>query len=245
MIVTFALLAAGCAVVDPLAETAPSIAYVQIPTGTFTMGSPPDEDGHLADEEPQHEVTISAFELGKYEVTNAEYARFLQANPNVQLPAHWHPEIQPDDEPAAAMSWNEAAQFASWVGGRLPTEAEWEYAARAGTTESRYGDVDAVAWHNLNSDGMKHKVGGKQPNAFGLYDMLGNVNEWVADGMRGYDADPAFDPRDRTAESADAHVLRGGSFDGDPIYARAAFRFFRAPHFRVTDFGFRVARELR
>jgi eukaryotic-like serine/threonine-protein kinase len=230
----------GCVALDPVDEVAPSIEYVSIHAGAFVMGSPADEPGRMANEGPQHDVAISAFELGKYEVTNAEYARFLEVHPDVERPAHWHPEVVPLAEPAVGMTWNEAAQFASWVGARLPTEAEWEYAARAGTTGSRYGAVDAIAWHIGNSNDVKRDVGTKEPNAWGLYDMLGNVHEWVADGAVDYTGAPESDPLH--APTHDQHVLRGGSFDDPDTFSRAAFRLIREPSRRVTDFGFRVAR---
>jgi len=148
------------------------------------MGSPSGEEGRDPDEGARHEVTISAFELGKTEVTNGQYAQFLRDQPSAQKPDGWS-DSKPSEEPVSGVTWDEAQRFAQWAGGRLPTEAEWEYAARAGSTASRYGTVDGIAWYSENSEGRKHLVGQKDDNDWQLHDMLGNVWEWCFDRMRG------------------------------------------------------------
>jgi formylglycine-generating enzyme required for sulfatase activity len=161
---------------------------VTIPSGTFLMGSPADEKGHFGDESPRHLVEIEYdFEMGKYPVTNEQYALFLEANPDHPKPAFWdNPKFNQPDQPVVGVSWHDAQAFAEWAGGRLPTEAEWEYACRAGST-SRYhfgDDEDCLgdyAWYGENSEGATHPVGEKLPNSWGLYDMHGNVWEWTAD----------------------------------------------------------------
>jgi formylglycine-generating enzyme required for sulfatase activity len=122
---------------------------------------------------------------------------------------------------------------------RLPTEAEWEYAARAGSTGARYGDLDRVAWHSANSGGKTHEVGQKEPNAFGLYDMLGNVWQWVADWYAEYTGGSQRDPAGPS--TGQSRALRGGSWVNDPRNVRASFRNGFAPEYRVSDIGVRCA----
>jgi formylglycine-generating enzyme required for sulfatase activity len=122
---------------------------------------------------------------------------------------------------------------------RLPTEAEWEYAARAGTTGSRYGDLDRIAWYNGNSGNATHAVGQKEANAFGLYDMLGNVWQWVADWYAEYPAGPQRDPAG--SGSGQYRLLRGGSWGNVPWGARASLRLRLEPEVRVNVIGLRCA----
>jgi len=149
--------------------------YLWIPPGTFQMGcSPGDEEGY-DDEKPAHEVTISrGFWMGETPVTVGAYRRYATARKQSMGPA--------EDEglPVVSVAWEEAACYCKWAGARLPTEAEWEYAARAGTTGARYAALDEIAWCRCNSPGPL-PVGQKKPNAFGLFDMLGTVWEWTAD----------------------------------------------------------------
>jgi formylglycine-generating enzyme required for sulfatase activity len=122
---------------------------------------------------------------------------------------------------------------------RLPTEAEWEYAARAGTTGSRYGDLDRIAWYNGNSGNTTQAVGQKQANAFGLYDMLGNVWQWVADWHAGYPSGTQRDPAGPT--SGQYRALRGGSWVNDARHARASYRGRNEPEYRYSPIGVRCA----
>jgi formylglycine-generating enzyme required for sulfatase activity len=121
---------------------------------------------------------------------------------------------------------------------RLPTEAEWEYAARAGSTASRYGDIDQIAWYKANSGEKTHEVMQKQPNAWGLYDMLGNVWQWTADWYADkYSANSEPDPHG--PKNGQYRVLRGGSWYPDPAYVRASCRDRNDPEARENVYGFR------
>jgi formylglycine-generating enzyme required for sulfatase activity len=210
--------------------------YVWIPPGTFRMGCSPGDNECNDDEKPAHSVTISkGFWMGQTPVTQAAYQRVTGANPS---------DFHGDRLPVENVTWEEAAAYCTAVGMRLPTEAEWEYAARAGSTASRYGDVDAIAWYTGNSRYQMHEVGQKQPNAWNLYDMLGNVWQWTADW---YDAgyymqSPSQDPRGPSSGSYRAG--RGGSWIVSAESVRASVRYFNGPNLREFDyFGFRCVGE--
>jgi formylglycine-generating enzyme required for sulfatase activity len=204
--------------------------YVWIPPGTFTMGcSPRDTECDTVFEKPAHQVTISiGFWLSKTPVTQRAYRQVTGKEPS---------SFKGANRPVESVTWYEAREYCRAIGGRLPTEAEWESAARAGSTQARYGDVDRVAWYGTNSGGKTHDVGQKQPNAFGLYDMLGNVWQWTADWFSDYqrsrDRDPAG-PR-----SGEYRVVRGGSFHDDPESVRVSVRFQFEPGDRDLSLGFR------
>jgi formylglycine-generating enzyme required for sulfatase activity len=144
------------------------------------------------------------------------------------------------------VNWNEAKDYCLAVDMRLPTEAEWEYAARAGTTGERYGEIDRVAVYSTKATAT---VGSKLPNAWGLYDMLGNVWEWTNDwyGKDYYKNSPLDDPPGPSegSDSASTSVLRGGGWNNYPQYVRASYRFRTVPEFRDGGIGFRCAGELR
>jgi formylglycine-generating enzyme required for sulfatase activity len=138
------------------------------------------------------------------------------------------------------VSWEEAAAFAAWAGCRLPTEAEWEYACRAGTTGPRYAeDLDAIAWHGGNSQGQSHAVGTKAPNDWGLADMLGNVWEWCGDWHSAYDGAPVTNPTG--PRTGHGRVHRGGSWVDRASWCRSASRFGWQPDGRYLYLGFRLA----
>jgi formylglycine-generating enzyme required for sulfatase activity len=210
--------------------------FVRIAAGEFMMGSTDDED----DQKPVHRVRISRdFEMGKYEVTQAQWEAVMGSNPSYFKGA---------ERPVETVSWNDAQAFISKLNQsdskyqyRLPTEAEWEYAVRAGS-KSDAGDLDAMAWYFRNSDSKTHPVGQKQANAWGLCDMRGNVWEWVQDWYdSGYYAQsPPVDPRGPSSGSN--RVYRGGSWSGLPGYCRSAFRFDGSPVTRYNDLGFRLVR---
>ena len=188
------------------------------------------------------------FLLGKYPVTNAQYARFLEAaGKEVKKPASWDDRrFNQPEQPVVGVSWDEARAFCEWAGGRLPTEAEWEYACRAGTiTEYSFGDdakdLGEYAWFGENSDGHTQPVGAKKPNPWGLYDMHGNVWEWCQDGFdSGYYAkSPSDDPPG--PPKAALRVSRGGGWAGGAVVCRSAVRGGGGPACRSGDLGFRVA----
>jgi formylglycine-generating enzyme required for sulfatase activity len=306
----------------------PLIEMVLIPGGTFTMGSSDSKD---LDADPPHQVTLTSFYMGKYEVTQGQIEAVIDMNPTITFPlddmdmikndfAHsfmsyfsktnsnernplynkdtsrypadtinWYAAlifcnrlsemegltpayriegktnpydwgVTPGDEDTMA-KWNAVEMVAGSNGYRLPTEAQWEYACRAGTTTAWYsGDtpdnIGDYAWIYTNSNGTTHAVGTKLPNAFGLYDMQGNVSEWCWDWESDYTAEAQTDPTGpssrlglglgrmmRGAQYADAFLV---NLDGTPRYARSAFRSPTAPSRRFDlaggEFGFRVVR---
>jgi len=212
--------------------------FVEIPAGEFMMGS----DSGERDEKPQHRVRITKrFEMGKYEVTQAQWKAVMGANTG---------HFKGDDRPTETVSWNDAQEFLKRLNAmnagyryRLPTEAEWEYAARADSAVDAVADLDAVAWQDGNSGLETHPVGGKRANGWGLYDMLGNVWEWCADwyGKDYYASSPVDDPQGPA--SGTTHVVRGGSWSDGPRLVRPAHRYWYDSGYRFRDTGFRLVRE--
>ena len=230
----------------------PRVQLVHIVGGKFLMGSPDDEQGRDRNEGPQHEVEVPSFYLARTPVTNAQYAEFLKASSTVELPELWmKEEFNQPHQPVVGVSWDEASAYCAWAGLQLPTEAQWEYACRAGTTTRYYGgddeaDLDRAAWFGGNSEGRLHDVAGKEPNAFGLHDMHGNVWEWCADRWvgGGYDAaqwEPADGVGTRTGDYM-LRVLRGGSFGSYARLARSAVRYGDECVGRNRFVGFRPAK---
>ena len=213
--------------------------FVWVPEGEFLMGSESEEADD--DEQPLTRVRISqGFFLGKYEVTQAEWRAVMGTNP-AQF-SGCGPNC-----PVERVSWDDVQEFIGKLnaaaGGnryRLPTEAEWEYAARAGTSGDRYGNLDAIAWYKDNSGDRTHPVGQKAPNAWGLYDMLGNVWEWVEDWYGDYPGGSVTDPRG--PGSGSERVTRGGSWRCDAGYCRASDRVSVSPGYRYRNLGFRLLR---
>jgi len=217
-----------------------------IPAGTFVMGCPPAEMGKSGREQRQHKVKISrAFYVGVTEVTQKQYAAVMGANPS---------KHQGEKYPVENVSWNEAVAFCRTVSAktvrpvRLPTEAEWEYACRAGTTTRWFtGNTEAslagYAWYKKTSGAHTHVVAESKPNAFGLHDMTGNVFEWCLDYYRsGYD--PKASPVDPTGPvKGTERVLRGGSFWYDAGWCSSANRRGYSPESRWSNVGFRVVVE--
>ena len=230
---------------------------VRIRGGTFAMGSPAGEQWRSVNEGPQRQVTVSSFYIGRFPVTQAEFFDVMQTNPSHFL----GPNL-----PVEQVSWLEAIEYCNrrsliegltpvysvhgnnvtWNrdanGYRLLTEAEWEFACRAGTqTPFNIGtSVDDAAWHSGNSKGRTHPVGEKLPNAWGLFDMHGNVLEWCWDWMADYPRAAQIDPQGPA--SGTMRVYRGGSWRFAPHQARSAFRFGNHPHLKIFLTGFRVAR---
>jgi formylglycine-generating enzyme required for sulfatase activity len=205
------------------------LTYVWIPPGTFQMGCSPG-DAECSDyEKPAHQVTITkGFWMGQTPVTQQAYQRVTGENPS---------SFKGANLPVEHVTWNEAKTYCIAIGGRLPTEAEWEYAARAGSTGARYGNLDEIAWYQGNSGGKTHEVGQKLANAFGLYDVLGNVLQWVADWDANYRSGAQNDPPG--AENGEHRVLRGGASGSSSSVARVSGRLWDVPGRRFFRVGLR------
>lgn len=188
---------------------------VWCPPGTFMMGSPENEKDR-SDDETRHQVTLTkGFWMAKYEVTQKQWKSVMEENPS---------EFKGDDRPVDSASWYDCMEFCQKSGLRLPTEAEWEYACRAGSTEpyAGTGKLDDMGWYDHNSGDQTHPVGRKQPNAWGLYDMHGNVIEWCADAYREYPSRKVTNPS--TREPGGDVVQRGGSWRWRASKCRSAER---------------------
>jgi formylglycine-generating enzyme required for sulfatase activity len=211
--------------------------YLWIPAGTFTMGCSNGDEQCFSEEKPAHQVTISkGFWIGQTEVTVEAYEKFAgitEDRPASDNDQHGH------DTPVVNVTWDEATDFCKWAGGRLPTEAEWEYAARGGSSASRYGELDDIAWHEKNSGSTVHPAGQKRANKFGLFDMLGNAWEWINDWYDGkyYARSPEVDPAG--PETGQVHGLRGGSWLNNSKLLRASDRGRSLPELRFNYFGLR------
>ncbi|RME96644.1 MAG: formylglycine-generating enzyme family protein [Verrucomicrobia bacterium] len=276
--------------------TTVTYSMVVIPGGEFVMGSPEDEPGRNPDEGPQHKVKISPFWMGQFEVTWNEYELFMYPDDEKKLRQHYPtPEevnavsdavtrpskpytemsfgMGRDGYPAICMTQHAANKYCHWLSAktghfyRLPTEAEWEYACRAGTTTAySFGnDVSKLgeyAWFEENSDFKYHKVGRKKPNPWGLYDMHGNVWEYCLDQYAdSYDVvlDQKVDPWNKATKPY-PHVVRGGSYDDPAEMLRSAARRGSDPSWKMRDpqlpksiwwfsdapwVGFRIVRPLK
>ncbi len=227
------------------------LVVVKIPAGTFRMGS--DHVINADDawepcstcparndvERPVHQVTISKdFWIGLFDVTQEQWHAVMGNNPSYNKSAGF-------DAPVEQVSWKDVQAFLSRANAiqsrwtlRLPTEAEWEYAARAGTAAETYGPVDDIAWYKSNAGHTTHPVGHKKPNAFGLYDMLGNVWQWCQDRFGPYPDGPVTDPQG--ALSGDKHPTRGGCYYCDAVHARAARRNRDLEDHASRSIGFRI-----
>ena len=233
-------------------------AFVQVPAGDFLMGS----TGGVASEQPVHRVRISrGFELGKFEVTQGQWVAVMASahptttqNTTTKVPAptdsnpsHFKGLVRPVEN----VSWNDVQRFLVAMNARdpkhlyrLPTEAEWEYAARAGRAADS-DDPPRIAWFDANSGGQTHPTGQKEPNPWGLHDMQGNVSEWVSDwyGPDYYEGSPAVDPPG--PESGSYRIYRGCSWFGSRTDCRSALRSFNFPNDGLYNVGFRLVRTRR
>lgn len=217
---------------------------VVIPAGSFEMGSNENQD-----ERPVHRVNVPSFLIGKTEVTQGQWKAVMGSNPSYFGSCG-------DDCPVERVSWNDAQEFAQRLSQktgkqyRLPSEAEWEYAARAGSNAKwSFGDSEYqlgdYAWFSANSQNKTQRVAQKRPNAFGLFDMHGNVWEWVQDCLhRDYSGAPTNGSAWTTACSGSTRVLRGGSWSNDPADLCSAVRVGYMPVIRNFYFGLRLARTL-
>ena len=220
---------------NPIAD----MEFVRVPAGEFLMGSTSEEAS--SDEQPVTRVRISrAFWLGRYEVTQAEWEAVMGRNPS------GFDECGPDC-PVENVSWEDAQEFIGRLNAamgderyRLPTEAEWEYAVRAGTSGGRYGNLDTIAWYEDNSGLRTHPVGQKAPNAWRLHDMLGNVWEWVGDWYGDYPGGEVTDPQGPASGSE--RVGRGGGWGIGARGCRASVRADVSSGARPGVLGFRLLR---
>lgn len=218
-----------------------SIEMVKVEGGTFQMGS---NDGE-SNERPIHEVTVKSFYISKYEVTIKEWVEVMGENPSI---------YERDNLPVQGVSWNNVQDFIKKLNKktgmkyRLPTEAEWEYAARGGNKSKGYkfsgsNNIDDVAWYTGNSGNKTHPVGTKQPNELGIYDMSGNVWEWCSDwyGSGYYSISPDTNPQGLS--SGDSRVNRGGSWIDYATNCPSANRMKTGPHYRGSNVGLRLVQD--
>ncbi|MDR0938925.1 MAG: formylglycine-generating enzyme family protein [Mediterranea sp.] len=226
----------------------PEIEMVYVEGGTFTMGSPASEPGR-SDNEVQHQVTVSSFHIGKYEVTLGEW----KAVTGSKFSSYPYPYPEGEDYPVGWVSWNDVQTFIlrlnnlTGMNYRLPTEAEWEFAARGGNQSKGYmfsgsDNLDEVAWYDNNAGDSPHYVGQKLPNELGIYDMSGNVYEWCSDWFGDYSTSAQVDP---TGPSTGYNrVIRGGDWGSAVQYNRVAchFYFFGGLNSSSSQIGFRLVR---
>lgn len=238
--------------IEKLPDSDVEIEFVWISPGTFRMGSPSTEDGWKEHEGPMHQVEISrGFYLGKYEVTQEQWETVMGTRPWVAQSVRSEP-----NNPAVYVSWEDAQTFVNALNDsagaqvyRLPTEAEWEYACRAGrSTPWSFGDDENLlryyAWYEENAcdvgDCYAQAVGTKQANPWGLHDMHGNVGEWILDGARVYNRASLVDPTGPSTGSQ--RVMRGGYFGNYTQFLRSASRRYLSPEIRANSIGFRILR---
>ena len=218
-----------------------SIEMVKVEAGSFDMGATSEMQNPYSDEKPVHRVTLTNnYYVGKYEVTQALWQAVMGSNPS---------SFKGDDLPVEKVSWNDCQDFVSKLNAmtgkrfRLPTEAEWEYAARGGKKSRGYqysgsNTLGDVAWYGDNSGNKTHAVGTKQPNELGIYDMTGNVWEWCQDWYDSYSSSPQTNPTGAASESF--CVYRGGGWGNSARYCRTSYRGDYAPDFRDFNLGLRL-----
>ena len=225
---------------NPVMKLHSDMVYVE--GGTFTMGAKADENYWDVEQAwPAHQVTVSGFYLCKYETTQALWQKVMGKNPS---------EYRGANHPVESISWNDIQEFIRKLNAltgkhyRLPTEAEWEWAARGGNRSQGYrysgsNNIDEVAWYKKNTHDRHMPVGAKRPNELGLYDMSGNVYEFCGDGYAPYTADAQNNPCPAAADGD--HPMRGGSFVGDEFDCRCSCRFGQSPTYSHNHYGFRLA----
>ncbi len=242
---------------EVIANSKDGYELVRIPGGTFMMGSPEAEDGHYDDESPLHKVSVPDFYMGRYPVTNEQLRQFLE---ECKKTTFYDPEIavaksrlrdSKPRRPVTNIKQYVAKEYAEWAGLRLPSEAEWEYACRAGTDNRYYfGDDESLlseyAWYSGNSDKRDHTVGQKKPNAFGLYDMHGNAREWVEDVWnKNYNNAPDDGSVWAYNREIEGLVLRGGGWYDSAVDCRAANRHRYIPSYGGRTGGFRLVMPMK
>ncbi|MEI7812763.1 MAG: formylglycine-generating enzyme family protein [Ignavibacteria bacterium] len=244
----------------------PENELIYVEGGAFMMGN---ENGY-EDEKPVHKVEVSSFYMDKYEVTAGEFEKFINATGyktdaekggwsyvrnssgwkgkervNWRCGADGKPRSESGkDHPVIHVSWNDASAYAKWSNKRLPTEAEWEYAARGGNKSRGYkysgsDEIEKVAWYEKNSGNKTHRVGTKEPNELGIHDMTGNVWEWCSDWYDYYYYSRSKEKNPAGPKSGEYCVLRGGSWND--YDCRAAYRYLELPDGGFDNIGFRCA----
>ena len=214
---------------------------IKVDGGTFTMGATPEQENPHQFEEPTHQVTLSSYYIGETEVTQELWKAVMGNNPS---------NFKGDNLPVENVSWEDSQTFIGKLNDltgkrfRLPTEAEWEYAARGGkrsnhTQYSGSSNIDDVAWYSGNSGSKTHPVKTKKPNEFGLYDMSGNVNEWCQDWYGSYSSNAQTNPTG--PDSGSYRVFRGGTWSIFGWFCRSSFRGNSSPGYRGYGLGFRLA----
>jgi len=274
LVLAACLLAANCALISQFMNSDETVGesyeMVRVPGGSFQMGS---ASGGNNNERPVHTVTLSVFYIGKYEVTQALYESVMRKNPSEfqKLPGASHGQFIPGhtSQPVENVSWYDAVEFcnrlsvreglepvytisgsrvtANWNknGYRLPTEAEWEYAARGGAgSPGNYiyagsDNIGDVAWHSRNC-GAPQMTGRKAPNSLGIYDMSGNVSEWCWDRGEDYSSEAQTDPTGPSSSWNNMRVVRGGSWSGAASTVRSTYRKFEFPSEKNDSIGFRL-----
>lgn len=212
--------------------------YIKIPLGEYMMGS----TANWPSEQPIHKVQITEnFEMATTQVTQAQWQSITGINPS---------DFKGENRPVERVSWEDIQDFLEKANKlsnkytyRLPTEEEWEYVARAGTTQEYAGNLEEMGWHKANADSKTHDVAQKKPNSWGFYDMHGNVWEWCEDWYEDYST--KIVPHLKGSTTVPCKVVRGGSWYFGEDYSRSAFRFYLTPDTRCKHIGFRLARSLK
>lgn len=227
---------------DTWTEPVAGMEFVWVPGGCYQMGCGDWTDSCDDNEKPEHEVCLDGFWMGKYEVTQGQWKKIMIENPSYFNLG--------DNFPAESVSWDDIQAFITDLNSqgsstfRLPTEAEWEYAARSGGQEEKYAggdDLGSLGWYWDNSGSRTHEVGTKAPNGLGIYDMSGNVWEWVSDWYKSdyYAESPTYNPQG--PDTGSYRVFRGGSWLSPAWGCRAANRVNDTPGYRSYGIGFRLA----
>ena len=213
---------------------------VYVSGGSFDMGATSEQGGGYGHEKPVHRVTLSSYSIGKYEVTQELWEAVMGSNPS---------RCKGPRRPVEQVSWNDCQDFIRKLNDltgasfRLPTEAEWEYAARGGNSSRGYkysgsNTIGDVAWYGGNDENQTHNVGSKSSNELGLYDMSGNVYEWCNDWYGNYSSSSQSNPQGPS--SGTLRVYRGGSRGNNSGDCRVSYRYYRAPGHRSKNIGLRL-----
>ena len=233
LIATFLLAECSSAAAQAKTKVNPGdgLTYAWIAPGAFEMGCSNGDSQCEKDEKPAHMVKLTkGFWIGQTLVTQAAYKKVIGTNPSM---------FKGDGLPVDYVSFDDATAYCAKVGMRLPTEAEYEYAARGGKPDARYASLDSIGWYSANSAGTTHDVGKKQPNAYGLYDMLGNLWVWTGDWYGRYTAGEETDPTG--PKTGPAGVLKGGSWRNEASRIRASARLTDGRANQFYEYGIRCA----